>query len=1733
MRNSFSCNFWKLSICVAVFLTFHITTVKSQAPCLASAGSLTANPIVGFDISATPVGVPIAPAGFEVLYVLTSGPSFTIEAVSTSPSFVVSDAGLFTIHTLVHDPTTLDLSTIQIGVTTGIEVNDLLIAGGGTICAALDLAGAAFVVPELPDPCSLSCKSVNISIGLTTNADGSSTCEAVIGPDDVLTGACSDPGVLYLIQISDEHGTLVFETPTPIPFDQNITIDPSGLIGEEIQVNVIAVVGSTVLNSCWNTARIEDKRPPEIDCTDTDIIATDRVIKCCDGSQIDVALMREVFTECSDFEVVVLEQNDRPADCLAQPNYTRIIDVLAYAIDEFGNQTDPCTITIRVERLFPELTMNPANAPSLCTSNDPTMTESDSTLLVCPVDLTVLGGNPIDCSELDDFVTIPLNTPFGEIQVPAPIPLTEGGAGVPQLIKDINPMCGPRNVTEEIVFLRLLSSGHPDALALLANCNVGVSVSDQFLGQTDCITKIRRTWTLNEWHCSGEFEMVCEQTIEIADLLGPVVLTEVPDFEVTTNGFDCNATVTLPNVEFTDNCGPVNRIDVIHPNGILRDFANANEVERRIRIPEGEHEIIYRAFDGCERFTDETITISVWDNTPPVPVCDDNLVVSLTFDGAAQVFATSFDDGSYDDCALQTTVVRKMNPDNCDCTLHPPVFEDFTDLGMFEGSRYYLSDKPVIRAKAIQLGIAYGGHLVSLDGNGVEPAVDGIAAEIDWINGRLGAFFGMNIPFYHSAIEILTSTNKPTIVDLDADPQLYIIELTNPCGFSNSVLFCCGDLADEETMVVVRAIDKWGNFNECMVSVELQDKSEPQIVCPPNLVLACEFSGVDTENLDAFFGTVINGGQLEAIDGFALTGSGTSASNSILFYPGEFPSGESTPDPNTIFFDNGFALDNCASNLIIEELDPMDMRDQCGRGDIVRKFIAYNPGQQESATEPCEQTLTFVATDVFNFDAINTEELVDSVICISETSTDFCIDFSSNTGSLFPTSVFGEPSFPGEDNCDLLGIQADDQIVFSGTPNSTRNCRGDESISEFCYKVLREFTIINWCNFNGMEVTDVFEDRVVLEPQVIYIKDDVDPFIVANDNFDHEDKEKFCSFDPSCGPATVIIQRRGNVRASSCSTLSELEWYYCLRDENGNIVLEGQQDGRNLLIEQELPIGSYTLEYALYDKCGNAINFVTIIEVEFCKAPTAFCLNGLAVSLNEHGNVVLWANDFAKDVNGVCGDGVALSFSATDIDLQNITLCCEDVGLSEIDIYFTTVDENGEIPIHDGEEVFRQSKCTATVSVQDNGMVCQGDNMFGCDGKDGEAVQNGQGAQISGSISRPDDVMVSDVEVRLEGSFSSVNTDDEGEYAFRNMPLGGEYVINPQKADDPISGVSTLDLVLIQKHILGVLPLESAYQQIAADVNSDESISALDVLNLRKVILGLSESFPNNNIWNFVNKEYRFFDESNPLSENYMSTYQISPLEDDMVVDFLAVKTGDVNYSANINGFINPELRSSKVLSLDVQENILDQNLVELEVRADNPILLDGYQFTMNFDNKKLIYKGLQLDRNSNVTTDNFGIHADKGAITVSWHESEARQIAAGQLLFTIEFTKSGGAVNFDKTRISSAITAAEAYYDNEIISIEQADVELAGENALVLYQNSPNPFHDKTRIDFDLPVSGKVSLRIHTYTGKVIIDQTGTYNSGKNSIELSKDELSSAGVLYYTLTFDDQSLTKQMIIIN
>lgn len=120
------------------------------------------------------------------------------------------------------------------------------------------------------------------------------------------------------------------------------------------------------------------------------------------------------------------------------------------------------------------------------------------------------------------------------------------------------------------------------------------------------------------------------------------------------------------------------------------------------------------------------------------------------------------------------------------------------------------------------------------------------------------------------------------------------------------------------------------------------------------------------------------------------------------------------------------------------------------------------------------------------------------------------------------------------------------------------------------------------------------------------------------------------------------------------------------------------------------------------------------------------------------------------------------------------------------------------------------------------------------------------------------------------------------------------WMVAPYKNDNPLCGVTTYDLVLIQRHILYIQPLDSPYKLIAADANNSASVTAADMVELRKLILHQIEQLPSNTSWRFVDASYVFPEPTNPWPFPESVVVQQLPAQD---VDFVAVKVGDVNLS--------------------------------------------------------------------------------------------------------------------------------------------------------------------------------------------------------------------------------------------
>ena len=142
-----------------------------------------------------------------------------------------------------------------------------------------------------------------------------------------------------------------------------------------------------------------------------------------------------------------------------------------------------------------------------------------------------------------------------------------------------------------------------------------------------------------------------------------------------------------------------------------------------------------------------------------------------------------------------------------------------------------------------------------------------------------------------------------------------------------------------------------------------------------------------------------------------------------------------------------------------------------------------------------------------------------------------------------------------------------------------------------------------------------------------------------------------------------------------------------------------------------------------------------------------------------------------------------------------------------------------------------------------------------------------------------------------------------------------DYQLAPSKDGSYLEGITTLDLVMIQRHILGIKKLESPYKLIAADVNNSKNITASDLTELRKLILGVQDKFQNNTSWRFADASYIFEDMNQPWT--FSESLKYESLDANMTTsDFIAIKVGDVNGTVSENIIGKTQNRSQKSVSL-------------------------------------------------------------------------------------------------------------------------------------------------------------------------------------------------------------------------
>jgi hypothetical protein len=176
------------------------------------------------------------------------------------------------------------------------------------------------------------------------------------------------------------------------------------------------------------------------------------------------------------------------------------------------------------------------------------------------------------------------------------------------------------------------------------------------------------------------------------------------------------------------------------------------------------------------------------------------------------------------------------------------------------------------------------------------------------------------------------------------------------------------------------------------------------------------------------------------------------------------------------------------------------------------------------------------------------------------------------------------------------------------------------------------------------------------------------------------------------------------------------------------------------------------------------------------------------------------------------------------------------------------------------------------------------------------------GCAINGTIRTENGTPIPNAVVTLTGgSIQTINTDANGQFCFGNVPLNQAITVTPTRNDNIKNGLTSADLLLIQKHILNQQKLASPFKIIAADANKSNSVLSSDILIIQRVILNLVVQFPNGlNTWRFIPTSYIFSDILNPFSQIFPENQQVTLTAQvgTATVNFTGFKVGDANATA-------------------------------------------------------------------------------------------------------------------------------------------------------------------------------------------------------------------------------------------
>lgn len=675
-----------------------------------------------------------------------------------------------------------------------------------------------------------------------------------------------------------------------------------------------------------------------------------------------------------------------------------------------------------------------------------------------------------------------------------------------------------------------------------------------------------------------------------------------------------------------------------------------------------------------------------------------------------------------------------------------------------------------------------------------------------------------------------------------------------------------------------------------------------------------------------------------------------------------------------------------------------------------------------------------------------------------------------------------------EDNTPLIVVMpdnyvtsicnADTAVSITGQPTFLNNDCEDVTFSysdqifytsASCYKIFRTWSVYEWCTYNPNEGTN---EGFWTDIQIIDVEDNTAPTLTCLGD------TTIAMFAANCSGVNINLEVP---EATDCNP-------NVLITNDATYATNSGADASGFY-----PPGVHTITYTATDECGNYTSCSRTITIVDAKAPTAVCNGGINVNIEIGGTVSLSPEMFDLGSYDNCTASQNLSFA---IHPQIFT--CEDLGPQQVTL--TVTDEAGN-----------SSACITTVTIQNNNNICDTPS-----------------AMIAGVIENEKGNPVQLVDLVLSGSaHQTIQNDISGYFEFNELPLAGNYEVTPVKDINPTNGVSTFDLVLMQRHVLGIKKLDSPYKIIAADINRSGGVSTFDLVKLRRLILELDTHLANNTSWRFVPMSYIFPDPTNPFASPFPESIVVNNLETDVQsADFIAIKIGDVNTNAT-TGMFTEDDAEARHEQPDLQLHTNDKTFkkgesLEIPIYAKDFANILGFQMTFNFATEALAFVEMEGVALENMSEEHFNFSkVGEGLLATSWTRTEATSINPDTPLFILKFNSLKDGKMSDYFKINARWLNTEAYNEEmEILGInfEFSETIPTEKEQFMLYQNYPNPFVETSTVPFYLPQAAQISVEITNAKGMLVQKFEQRYEAGHQIITLNRDDFGAAGIYFFQM---------------